>query len=126
MKFVTYVHAFHNSKYYLIYESCILALLLYSSRYSIMFKSRSFMLGQARKLESSSNCCVWEIKCVVILKKENLWDVVTKLVLSIGLSKGQKNTFVMILTLAMKNNLLKYMQTKNHLKYGKFFEKCLT
>jgi len=84
------------------------------------------MLGQARKLEGSSNYYVWEIKHVVILKKENLWDVVTKLVLAIRLSKGKKKTFLMILTLAMKNNLLKYMRAKNHLKYGKFFEKCLT
>jgi hypothetical protein len=90
-----------------------------------MFKSRSFMLGQARKLKGSSNYYVWEIKRVLILKKENLWDVFTKLVLSIGLSKGKKKTFVMILTLAMKNNLSKYMQAKNHLKYGKFFQKTL-
>lgn len=80
------------------------------------------MLGQARKFEGSSNYYVWEIKCAMILKKQNLWDVVAKLVLSIRLSKGQKNTSVMILTLVMKNNLLKYMQAKNHLTYGIFFE----
>jgi hypothetical protein len=84
------------------------------------------MLGQARKFEGSSNSYVWEIKRAMILKKQNLWDVVAKLVLSIGLSKGKKNTFVLILTLVMKNNLLNYMQAKNHLTYGKFFEKCLT
>ncbi len=59
------------------------------------------MLGQARKLEGSSNYYVREIKCAMILKYENLWDVVTKLVFSIRLSKGRKNTFVMFLTLAM-------------------------
>jgi hypothetical protein len=51
------------------------------------------MLGQARKLEGPSNYYVWKIKHAVILNKQNLWDVITKLVLSIGLSKGQKNTF---------------------------------
>lgn len=77
-------------------------------------KSRNFMLVEAGKLEGSSNYIVWAIKLSVILKKEKLCDLVTKLVPSIGLNDGQKDALVnqkakavMILTLTIKDNLLK-------------------
>jgi LPS O-antigen subunit length determinant protein (WzzB/FepE family) len=51
----------------------------------------------------------------MIIKEEKLWDLVTKLVPSIGLNDGQKDALVnqkakavMILTLTIKDNLLKY------------------
>jgi hypothetical protein len=51
-------------------------------------KSRSVFLVEARKLEGSSNYIVWEIKLIVILKKEKLWDVIKRVVSSTRLSNG--------------------------------------
>jgi len=81
---------------------------------SVTSKSRNFMLIEAGKLEGSSNYIVWAIKLSVILKKEKLCNLVPKLVPSIGLNDGQKDALVnqkakavMILTLTIKDNLLK-------------------
>jgi hypothetical protein len=91
-----------------------------------MSKSRNFMLVEAGKLEGSSNYIVWEIKLSMILKKEKC-DLVTKLVPSISLNDGQKDALVnqkakavMIRTLTIKDNLLKYHKLAlkdNLLKY---------
>jgi len=82
---------------------------------SVNAKSRNFMLVEAGKLKGYSNYIVWEIKLSMILKKEKLWDLVRKLVPSIGLNDGQKDALVnqkakamMILTLTIKDNLFKY------------------
>jgi hypothetical protein len=47
-----------------------------------MSKSRSFFLVEARKLEGSSNYIVWEIQFIIILKKEELWDVIKRVISS--------------------------------------------
>ncbi len=85
------------------------------------------MIVEAGKLEGYSNYIVWEIKLSMILKEQKLWDLVTKLVPSIGLNDGQKDALinqkakaVMILTLTIKDNLLKYHKLAlkdNLLKY---------
>jgi hypothetical protein len=38
--------------------------------------SANFSLVEVKKLEGSSNYILWEIKPIIILKKENLWDVI--------------------------------------------------
>jgi hypothetical protein len=53
-----------------------------------MSKSKSFSLVEARKLEGFSNYIVWEIKPILILKREKLWDVIKRVVSSTRLSNG--------------------------------------
>jgi hypothetical protein len=53
-----------------------------------MSESRSLFLVEARKLEGSSNYIVWEIKLIIILKKEKLWGVIKRVISSTRLSNG--------------------------------------
>jgi hypothetical protein len=48
----------------------------------------SFFLVEAKQFESFSNYIVWEIKLIVILNKEKLWDVIEKAVSSTRLFNG--------------------------------------
>ncbi len=61
---------------------------IYHFRIIIMSKSKSFSLVEARKLEGFSNYIVWEIKPILILKREKLWDVIKRVVSSTRLSNG--------------------------------------